>query len=75
MYNLYRMNRAQAEIAQMFGVRDYWAADMPQLYVAPGGIGTVVIERDRERNTGLMTWGVPHNGKPVTNVRNLASPF
>jgi putative SOS response-associated peptidase YedK len=75
MCNLYRMNRAQAEIAAMFNASDHWAAEMPKPYVAPGGTGPVVIERDGERITGLMTWGVPNSGKPVTNVRNLASPF
>jgi putative SOS response-associated peptidase YedK len=34
-----------------------------------------VIERDGERISGLMEWGVPTGGKLVTNVRNLESPF
>jgi len=44
-------------------------------YVAPGLPGPVVIERDGERLSGLMEWGVPNAGKLVTNVRNLESPF
>jgi len=75
MCNLYRMTQARAEIANLFNARNHWAAEMPKPYVAPGGSGPVVIEREGERVTGLMTWGVPHNAKPVTNVRNLASPF
>jgi putative SOS response-associated peptidase YedK len=75
MCNLYRMTGARAEVGHLFGARDHWGYDMPKPYIAPGGVGPVVIERDGERITGLMTWGVPNNGKPVTNVRNLASPF
>jgi len=44
-------------------------------YVAPGVLGPVVIEREGQRTSGLMAWGVPNAGKLVTNVRNLDSPF
>jgi len=73
--NLYNMTRTRAEIASLFRARDHWASDMPKSYVAPGGTGPVVIERDGVRTTGLMKWGLPYNGAPITNVRNLASPF
>ena len=75
MCNLYRLNRARAEIAHLFGAQDHWRADMAKSYVAPGGEGPVIIERDGQRISGLMTWGVPNAGTLVTNVRNLESPF
>jgi putative SOS response-associated peptidase YedK len=75
MCNLYRMTQVRAEIANLFSARDHWSADMDKPYVAPGRQGPVVIARNDERTTGLMTWGVPNQGKPVTNVRNLESPF
>jgi len=35
-----------------------------------------VVRKDGgERVLDLMTWGVPLQGKPITNVRNLQSPF
>ena len=75
MCNLYRMTRSRAEIADLFRAVDHWHADLAKPYVAPGLPGPVVIERDGTRISGLMTWGVPSAGKPVTNVRNLDSPF
>lgn len=59
----------------MFRATDHWRAGMVKHYVAPGMDGPVVIERDGQRISGLMTWGVPNAGKLVTNVRNLESPF
>lgn len=75
MCNLYRMNRTSAEIANLFKADDHWRGELAKHYVAPGREGPVVIERDGHRIAGLMTWGIPNRGKPVTNVRNLDSPF
>ncbi len=75
MCNLYRLTRARAEIAGLFGAADHWQADLAKDYVAPGRDGAVVIQRNGERITGLMTWGVPFGGRLITNVRNLESPF
>jgi putative SOS response-associated peptidase YedK len=48
---------------------------MAKDYVAPGKDDPVVIEREGQRITGLMAWGVLNAGNPVTNARNLESPF
>ena len=73
--NLYNLKRSRSEIVGIFQASDHWQADRTKPYVAPGLDGPVVIARDRQRISGLMTWGVPNAGKRVTNVRNLASPF
>jgi len=73
--NLYKLKPARSEIVGLFNAADHWQADMAKDYVAPGLDGPVVIDRDGERISGLMAWGVPNAGKLVTNVRNLESPF
>lgn len=35
----------------------------------------MVRKENGEKRLDVMQWGVPLNGKPVTNVRNLQSPF
>ena len=75
MCNLYRLKSARADIAGLFSAKDRWQTDMVKDYVAPGVLGPVVIEREGQRTSGLMAWGVPNAGKLVTNVRNLDSPF
>ena len=75
MCNLYNLNRSRTEITGQFQAADYWQHDMVKHYVAPGLDGPVVIERDGQRISGLMTWGVPNADKLMTNVRNLGSPF
>jgi len=75
MCNLYNLKRSRSEIVGLFRAADHWQADLAKPYVAPGLNGPVVIERDGQRISGLMSWGVPNAGKLVTNVRNLQSPF
>lgn len=75
MCNLYNLKQSRGEVIGLFRAADHWQADMGKDYVAPGLPGPVVIERDGERISGLMEWGVHHAGNLVTNVRNLESPF
>lgn len=86
MCNLYRLDRAAAAIAKLFDAApgaDPWAGD----YVAPGKFAPVVVMGQKRGAEGRRIvprqWGVPPpprvaaegNARPVTNVRNLASPF
>jgi len=45
----------------------------PELF--PKRPAWIVRNDGEQRRLDVMSWGVPFNGKPVTNVRNLASPF
>jgi len=77
MCNLYRLDVPANQIADAFGIdagRDPWAAD----YVAPGKYAPVVIRADGQKVMVPRVWGVPpppNGDRPVTNVRNLDSPF
>jgi putative SOS response-associated peptidase YedK len=87
MCNLYRLDAPANQIAQTFGAEagnDPWADG----YIAPGKPGPVVLcNKHGERYIAPRMWGVPPpqkviNGmtdardyRPVTNVRNLDSPF
>jgi putative SOS response-associated peptidase YedK len=75
MCTLYRLHKAAAEVAHLFGAR-LTAADLVwEDEICP--------RYDGERHLGLMRWGFPAEvpGKTrkltrhVTNARNLASPF
>jgi putative SOS response-associated peptidase YedK len=83
MCTLYRLRKAAAEVAHLFGARLtaadlVWKDEIYPRYDAP-----VVIASAGERRLGLMRWGFPAEvpGKTrtltrhVTNARNLASPF
>lgn len=77
MCNLYRLDVPANQIADAFGVDaggDPWAGD----YVAPGKFAPVIIRADRQKVLVPRVWGVPpppKGDRPVTNVRNLDSPF
>lgn len=77
MCNLYRLDVPANQIGHAFGVdvgNDPWAGD----YVAPGKFAPVVIRADRQKVMVPRVWGVPpppNGDRPVTNVRNLDSPF
>lgn len=81
MCNLYRLDRPAADIARLFDAdpgRDAWTGD----YVAPGKFAPVVVSGREGRRLVPRLWGVPpppriaaEGGRPVTNVRNLTSPF
>ena len=79
MCNRYRVSAKQIEIARRYGIDP---ADLmpeperlppPELF--PKRDGWVVRQQDSRRHLEVMRWGVPLNGKPITNVRNLQSPF
>ena len=79
MCNRFRVSARQEEIARRFG----FPAELlfpepehlppPELF--PKRPAWVVRADGGRRRLDVMRWGVPLNGKPVTNVRNLQSPF
>ena len=77
MCNLYRLDVPANQIADAFGIdagSDPWAGD----YVAPGKYAPVVVRADGQKVMVPRVWGVPpppNGDRPVTNVRNLDSPF
>lgn len=79
MCNRYRMTAKQAELARRFGVPEHLIMPEPERLpppeLFPKRDGWVVRREDGERVLDVMTWGVPLQGKPITNVRNLSSPF
>lgn len=86
MCNRYRMTAKQAELAARFGVEPIYAPDesFPPPELFPKKLGWIVREEDGRRVLDVARWGFPHQvkgasgkmlSKPVTNVRNLTSPF
>lgn len=80
MCNRYRMTARQAEVARVFGVVPPCPEDVtlppPELF--PKRPAWVVRQENGERRLDVMTWGFPPPAgarAPVTNVRNLSSPF
>ena len=77
MCNLYRLDVPANQIADAFGVdagSDPWVGD----YVAPGKYAPVIVRADGRKVLVPRVWGVPpppNGDRPVTNVRNLDSPF
>ena len=80
MCNLYRLDAPANQIAATFAADagdDPWAGG----YIAPGRPGPVITSNGRpgaRRILRPMLWGFPPPPKgraPVTNVRNLTSPF
>lgn len=78
--NLYRLDAPAAAIAATFGAEardDPWTGD----YIAPGRPAPVIVsdgKRGSRRFLRPRLWGVPpppQGTEPITNVRNLASPF
>ena len=80
MCNLYSMTATVDEMRRLFGPFAGDTANLPPFDEIYPGYSAPVLRRDPE---GLrlerMTWGFPGpaaaGGRPVTNVRNLASPF
>ena len=77
---LYRLDATAAQISAAFGVEtgdDPWTGD----YVAPGRPAPVIVADSRggpRRFLRPRLWGVPpppRGTRPITSVRNLASPF
>lgn len=77
MCNLYILKASRHEVRSHFQARDDQRNELAVTkdYVAPGKPGYVVREVSGERLLSVMCWGFPFQGKPVTNVRNYASPF
>ena len=81
MCNLYSMTRSRDAIRQLFGVgRDATANQPPLPAIFPDQMAPVIrVDRDRTRVMEAMRWGFPPppnlGTRPVTNVRNTASPY
>ena len=81
MCNLYTMTASVAEIRDLFGPFDRDTANLPPFDEIYPGKPAPVLRRGDDGGLKLetMTWGFPGpaqaKGRPVTNVRNLDSPF
>src|SRR3712207_3297613 len=81
MCNRYRVTAKQIEIAQRYGVNPALLFPEPETLpppeLFPKRSGWVLRKESGARRLDIMRWGIPlpPTGKPVTNVRNLASPF
>jgi putative SOS response-associated peptidase YedK len=78
MCNNYRLRGAAQEIALAMGIPFEADITLPPLDVFPKRPALVVRGSDAGRVGDIMTWGFPPPAgvrSPVTNVRNLASPF
>jgi putative SOS response-associated peptidase YedK len=79
--NLYSMTRARDAIGRLFRVdRDRTANQPPLAAIFPDQLAPVVrVGRDGVRVMEAMRWGFPPppnlGTRPVTNVRNVASPY
>ena len=78
MCNRYRMSEKEREVAAHFGVLVPPDLSWPQPELFPKREGLVVRQENGTRILDRMAWGFPPPPKsraPVTNVRNLGSPF
>jgi putative SOS response-associated peptidase YedK len=81
MCNLYSMTRSRDAIRQLFGVgRDATANQPPLPAIFPDQMAPIIrVDRDGTRVMEAMRWGFPPpptlGTRPVTNVRNTASPY
>lgn len=81
MCNLYSMARSRDEVRRLFRVTQDRTANQPPLpAIFPDQLAPVVhVGAGGERIMEAMRWGFPPPPKlgtrPVTNVRNLASPY
>ena len=77
MCNLYTIRKTGQELAALFDATTVAAVDGPgDIY--PKGLAPVVRAADGSRILEPMRWGFPpppQGRAPVTNIRNLASPF
>jgi putative SOS response-associated peptidase YedK len=81
MCNLYSMTRARDAIRDLFRVgRDLTGNQPPLPAIFPDQLAPVVrVSREGARVMEAMRWGFPPPpnlaARPVTNIRNLASPY
>jgi putative SOS response-associated peptidase YedK len=76
--NLYGMRVTAKELMAHNLANEEWRRQVTveKDYCAPGKPGYVIREEAGRRVLDTMIWGFPGpEGKPVTNVRNYASPF
>lgn len=78
MCNLYKMTKTADEIARLFGTR-HGTNLQPFEDIYPNREAPIVRSVDGARELATVTWGFPPppnvGSAPVTNVRNLTSPF
>jgi putative SOS response-associated peptidase YedK len=78
MCNLYRMTSTAQAIAELFRA-DVAGRNLPALTeIYPDSEAPVVVSDGAGRTLAMMRWGWPPFGevkRPITNVRNLASPM
>ncbi len=78
MCNLYRMTGAAQAIAQLFAA-ETGGRNLPAIEeIYPDQMAPVVTAQGAGRRLEMMRWGWPPFGeikRPITNVRNLASPL
>lgn len=81
MCNLYSMTATVDEMRRIFGPFEGDTTNLPPYDEIYPGYSAPVLRRKEDGGLKLdmMTWGFPGpqaaSGRPVTNVRNLASPF
>jgi putative SOS response-associated peptidase YedK len=78
--NLYNMTANVDEMRRIFGPFRGDTSNLPPFGdIYPGKAAPVLRRENGELSLDVMTWGFPGpqatGGRPVTNVRNLASPF
>jgi putative SOS response-associated peptidase YedK len=78
---LYAITRGQAAIRQLFKIHRDSTGNLPPLpAIYPDMMAPVVrMTKDGERELAMLRWGFPPppnlSKQPVTNVRNLKSPY
>jgi putative SOS response-associated peptidase YedK len=78
MCNNYRLRGAAQEIARVMGIPFEADITLPPVDIFPKRPAMIVRGAETERAAETMVWGFPPPAGvrgPVTNVRNLASPF
>lgn len=78
MCNRYRQVKTPADLARIFDARPLEDRPEPASELFPKRQAAVVRRETGERVLDVMAWGLPpppRGRAPVTNVRNLASPF
>lgn len=80
MCNLYSMTATVDEMKRLFGTFEGDRANLPPFdEIYPGKPAPVLRKSESGLKLETMTWGFPgpaaSKGRPVTNVRNLSSPF
>ena len=79
MCNLYRMTSNVQAIAQMFAPLANAQVNLPAFHeIYPDRDAPVLVAHEGARRIETMRWGWPPFGqvkRPVTNIRNLASPM